>query len=1051
MSAPKHYKAFISYRHLPLDLKVAKKLHRTIEHYVIPRYLRKDGNKRIGYVFRDQDELPISSDLSGSIRTALDNSEFLIVICSPETSKSVWVLEEITYFLKTHDRDHVLAVLISGDPHESFPEMLNEPVTDDDGTVRNIEPLAANIVADSDAKRNRLFSTEVLRILAALIGCAYDELYRREQRYRIRRLAAAFTAVFVIAASFIGLLLNRNAEINNNYEKALRNQSEYLSAESLRLLETDDRFSAMRLALAGLPSESEPDRPVVSKAFYALEKSSLAYYTPSRRAMYPSASLVLSSQIDSMTVSENGKLLYAETEDGLLSVWDTEAKKCIFSLLPKGNNYIVYGTDSGYFKEYRILRSKDRILLLYSNALICVDSASGGIIWRLELDQLPEITSIVYSLDSIHVSESEDEVLLRAWENFYVVSTQTGGLIRSLQELKMSAYGCDLIEFQGDEYIFSSDSSGITVFDSVTGGTISQFPFERETYGSQPSFVYSGDGVLYFCSQRKETGNYSLSDYIKTVYAFDVISEKLLWKWETAPETDYGASMTLLIDYNGRRILAYASGNLIALIDTADGSTIDMQVIGSGFTSMIDSSEKGAILGFTYDGESWTYGLREDGIRDFIIVPYLNTQVRSAEIGNGGYWVLPPYSQTIIRYEFLDGDPSWRYFVSDEEKKEIDFMDYTLYLTQDERAPVFGKRMYGNRRAVCILRGEDEDSLNCVAIPRTLEDSETKDILFTGCTEDRAYYLWTGYSAYELAGVDLNSGETQTVSSDVIGLDLSFFCADQDSLYALLKEYSGESVSFFAVSLSPDLQVKEKVLISGSGDTEISELSCIGSGRLMAYSPERTYIIDLSRKKVSEALQAVHEAVSEILELGNHLQHRVIWSEKQKSYIFDPDDIMIRIIPEDKGEATQIMSSSGVIDCFFLSADERYLLTLEADSYLRRYSMSGEMLGSSYLRTNISSGSGVLLQYMDDDMICLRLNNDLCVISCEDWELMESVSGCIGYSAPDNRYIILTFSDSRQRLGYFPRRSVTEMVGYANEILDGWDLPSDVKRRYGID
>lgn len=336
MSAPKHYKAFISYRHLPLDLKVARKLHKTIEHFVIPRYLRKDGNKKIGYVFRDQDELPISSDLSGSIRTALDNSEFLIVICSPDTAKSVWVIEEITYFLKTHDRDHVLAVLISGDPHESFPEMLTEPVTDEDGTIRNIEPLAANIVADSDIKRNRLFSTEVLRILAALIGCAYDELYRREQRYRIRRITAAFTAVFIVAAGFIGLLLNRNARINSNYEKALRNQSEYLSAESLRLLEADDRFSAMRLALAGLPSENDPGRPVVSKALYALEQSSLAYYTPSSRAMYPSASLVLSSGIDSMTVSEDKSLIYAETEDGMLSVWDAEEKRCLFSILPKG-------------------------------------------------------------------------------------------------------------------------------------------------------------------------------------------------------------------------------------------------------------------------------------------------------------------------------------------------------------------------------------------------------------------------------------------------------------------------------------------------------------------------------------------------------------------------------------------------------------------------------------------------------------------------------------------------------------------------------------------
>ena len=91
------------------------------------------------------------------------------------------------------------------------------------------------------------------------------------------------------------------------------------------------------------------------------------------------------------------------------------------------------------------------------------------------------------------------------------------------------------------------------------------------------------------------------------------------------------------------------------------------------------------------------------------------------------------------------------------------------------------------------------------------------------------------------------------------------------------------------------------------------------------------------------------------------------------------------------------------------------------------------------------------MQYRDDDKACLRLSNDLCVISCSDWELAEYVSGCIGYSSSENIYILLTYSDSRYRLGYFHKRGVSEMVEFANEILDGWDLPSDVKRRYGID
>ena len=81
----RQYKAFISYRHLPLDKETAIRVHRAIEHFVIPRSLRKDGQRKLGYVFRDEDELPVAGELTDNIRLALENSEYLIVICTPET------------------------------------------------------------------------------------------------------------------------------------------------------------------------------------------------------------------------------------------------------------------------------------------------------------------------------------------------------------------------------------------------------------------------------------------------------------------------------------------------------------------------------------------------------------------------------------------------------------------------------------------------------------------------------------------------------------------------------------------------------------------------------------------------------------------------------------------------------------------------------------------------------------------------------------------------------------------------------------------------------
>ena len=99
----KRYRAFISYSHK--DEKIAAKLHRYIEQFRIPKKLdikwdpvSENGPRRIFPVFRDKDELPSSADLGTQIETALRNSDFLVVVCSPDSAQSRWVNEEILTF-----------------------------------------------------------------------------------------------------------------------------------------------------------------------------------------------------------------------------------------------------------------------------------------------------------------------------------------------------------------------------------------------------------------------------------------------------------------------------------------------------------------------------------------------------------------------------------------------------------------------------------------------------------------------------------------------------------------------------------------------------------------------------------------------------------------------------------------------------------------------------------------------------------------------------------------------------------------------------------------
>jgi hypothetical protein len=53
------YTAFISYRHKLPDEAIAKKLHSLIESYSIPKDVKaSSGRRKMGRVFRDQEELP---------------------------------------------------------------------------------------------------------------------------------------------------------------------------------------------------------------------------------------------------------------------------------------------------------------------------------------------------------------------------------------------------------------------------------------------------------------------------------------------------------------------------------------------------------------------------------------------------------------------------------------------------------------------------------------------------------------------------------------------------------------------------------------------------------------------------------------------------------------------------------------------------------------------------------------------------------------------------------------------------------------------------------
>lgn len=197
------YKAFISYSHA--ERRWAEWLHRALESYRVPKRLQGlDGKHgpvpaRLRPVFMDREELGAAHSLDRELRQALEASEFLLVLCSPDAARSRWIDEEIRLFTELGRRERILALIIDGDPEAHsgpdacFPESL---MRDPDGLVH--EPLAADARPHADGKRLAL-----LKVIAGLLGVPLDTLRRREHQRTVRRrtaLGAALLAVLTVAA-----------------------------------------------------------------------------------------------------------------------------------------------------------------------------------------------------------------------------------------------------------------------------------------------------------------------------------------------------------------------------------------------------------------------------------------------------------------------------------------------------------------------------------------------------------------------------------------------------------------------------------------------------------------------------------------------------------------------------------------------------------------------------------------------------------------------------------------------------------------------------------
>lgn len=419
---PVRYDAFISYSHSEPDAFIAKKLHFMLEHYKVPKKIRQIcGKKKIERVFRDREELPLSANLAMGICEALEQSEYLIVICSPRSLRSEWVQREIETFLLTHTKDKILTLLAEGEPAEVFPDTLcyeERTLLRPDGTTEivqeRIEPMAADVRGADHGTIEKKLKEEFLRILAPMLGCTYDELKQRHRDYMFRRVIAGVSAAAVLAVGVTAFSLYQAAKTEAQYQEARRNQARYLADISGDLLDSGDRMGALKTVMAITPDDPDADEPVVPEQMYALNQALYSYQHTDTIIDYKTdRSYELDAQVRAQDgdqqeyLSPDGTAYFCLDQQGTAYVLDVESGTCTWKINPGK----LKGYDGGAF-QYIAPISNNQMVAVSDEQILILDWKKKKVISKIERQgEETKAVNPYYAISGMKLAVTDGQIL----------------------------------------------------------------------------------------------------------------------------------------------------------------------------------------------------------------------------------------------------------------------------------------------------------------------------------------------------------------------------------------------------------------------------------------------------------------------------------------------------------------------------------------------------------------------------------------------------------------------------------------------------------------
>lgn len=205
------YFAFVSFQ--SSDAQEAIRLQHAIERYRLPAVLCKNDSSVPRYIkplYCYLNDMHAGEELMMELKARMEQSHYLIVVCSPRAAKSAYINSGIDYFISLGRRDCIIPIIVDGIPYsnnpdtECFPDALKRHFPKHSDPLQDHSILGINIHEAGIGSHRQAYDRAMLMVVARILQLDFDGLLLRDQQRR-RRRTILWTCLSLLMMAAIGL------------------------------------------------------------------------------------------------------------------------------------------------------------------------------------------------------------------------------------------------------------------------------------------------------------------------------------------------------------------------------------------------------------------------------------------------------------------------------------------------------------------------------------------------------------------------------------------------------------------------------------------------------------------------------------------------------------------------------------------------------------------------------------------------------------------------------------------------------------------------------